>query len=340
MRRSREDRRPAFTLIELLVVIAIIAVLIGLLLPAVQKVREAAARTRCQNQLKQLGLALLNYHDTNGGFPPVCTGQFTPSGLGFLSWLFRILPNLEEDNLYQQTLAVWNSSANKNLNTAFRNPPFAAQSQPISKFFCPSDPRGDEAIKTFDAVSNRDAAFTEYIAVEGIDLFAVWPATKPSNAPNPDPKRIGIMYWQSKVQIADVADGTSNTLLVGERPVSTNYDYGWWFTGAGQPSPNNTTSFPQTGSGDVALGTNEVLVDGYYVAGGGAGTNCPVGPYEFGPGRVENMCDTFHFWSLHTGGANFLFGDGSARFLSYTAKSVLPALATRAGGEVVDGSAY
>src|SRR5262249_20575983 len=133
----------------------------------------------------------------------------------------------------------------------------------------------------------------------------------------------GILYWTSKVRIADVTDGTSNTLLVGERPPSVDLYYGWWFAGAG---------WDGSGEGDVVLGARA-----YNYA---ASIGCPASSVGFQQGDLKNPCDQAHFWSLHIGGANFLFADGSVRFLTYSANSILPALCSRNGGEVFDMSSY
>lgn len=120
-------------------------------------------------------------------------------------------------------------------------------------------------------------------------------------------------------RVADVQDGTSNTLLVGERPPSRDLYYGWWYAGAGQP-PN------QNGTCDVIMGVNELNTS--------IGA-CSPGPYKFSSGIVSNDCDQFHYWSMHEGGCNFLFADGSVHFLSYGMDpATVTALATRAGGEV------
>jgi prepilin-type processing-associated H-X9-DG protein len=127
------------------------------------------------------------------------------------------------------------------------------------------------------------------------------------------------------VLITDIQDGTSNTLMVGERPPSSDLILGWWFAGAG---------WNAAGTGDVILGVRDYqdpAVSGYD---GSTAPACPVGPYHFGPGRVDNPCDTFHFWSFHTGGGNFVMGDGSVRFINYSADDLMPALSTRANGEV------
>ena len=100
-------------------------------------------------------------------------------------------------------------------------------------------------------------------------------------------------------------------------------NYGWWYAGVGQAG---------TGSADMLLGTNELCLGGAYL------WPCGAGPYSFSHGRFDNQCDALHFWSPHPGGGNFLFGDGSVRFLSYSAGSVLPALGTRAGGEAISSN--
>jgi prepilin-type processing-associated H-X9-DG protein len=124
------------------------------------------------------------------------------------------------------------------------------------------------------------------------------------------------------VRMASVTDGTSNTLLAGERPPSESLLWGWWFADAGVS--NN-------GDAGIVLGTREINEQ----ISGQATDQCARGPYKFVAGDVRNECDAFHFWSLHSGGANFLFIDGSVHFLGYSADNLLPALATRAGGEVV-----
>src|SRR5207244_2898670 len=129
----------------------------------------------------------------------------------------------------------------------------------------------------------------------------------------------GVLFLDSRVRLEDVKDGTSHTLMVGERPPSADLVFGWWYAGWGQS---------KDGSGDMVLGVRERYVSDL-------APGCPRGPYAYGPGKVNNQCDTFHFWSTHIGGAHFLFADGSVHFLLYSAAPLLPALATRAGGESV-----
>jgi prepilin-type N-terminal cleavage/methylation domain-containing protein/prepilin-type processing-associated H-X9-DG protein len=290
--------RRGFTLLELLVVIAIIAVLGGLLLPAVQRVRAAAARCQCANNLRQVGVALHHYHDAQGTLPAGVTGDPPNEALPFMSWLTRLLPYVEQDVLWGVTLTAYGSQP-----FPFDNPPHLGFATPVGLFGCPLDGRVSQTQLTHGSLS---AALTSYVGVLGTDYT----------------HRDGVLYRDSRVRLTDVTDGTSNTVMVGERPPSPDFWYGWWYAGFGQAG---------TGSADMLLGVQELKWPGAeYVAG------CSDGPYAFRPGSVGQQCDLFHFWSLHPGGANFLYADSSVHFLGYDAADVLPALATRAGGEVVD----
>jgi prepilin-type N-terminal cleavage/methylation domain-containing protein/prepilin-type processing-associated H-X9-DG protein len=348
--------RGAFTLIELLVVVAIIAILMGLLLPAVQKVREAAARTKCLNNLKQLGLALHDFHDTYQVLPPgigaigdrtgmqpwtqsnVYAAQTTPPNMRTQSWLTHLLPFLEQDNLKKQ-LSL--QPRQVGIQTALGIPDSdVGASTHVAMFECPSDPRG--GIVSNNGGSYRKAALTWYAGVGGIDSSdSKWPL-----AP-------GVLYWRSKVTLTDIVDGSSNTLAAGERPPGAkagvefgiNY-YGWW---------QSADTIGWQGGGTAIQGST-----GW---GGGIGfefdtiqymrntvaspaltsslTNKPcVFPSFFSPGTPNESCDFNHFWSVHPGGANFVFADGSVRFMPYTAESIMTMLATRSGGEVTDMTKY
>ena len=285
-----------FTLIELLVVIAILAVLIGLLLPAVQKVRAAAARADCQNRLRQLGLALHQRHDAAGALPP---GHRWDGPLALTGWPLDCLPHLEQEAVSRTALADFRASPNP-----FKIPQHAGVATVLSALGCPADPRVRQP--QVDPLHDYPVALLSYLGVSG-------PTT---------PGQLGVLYTNSRVRLTDVTDGTSNTLLLGERPPSGDFLYGWWYAGIGQNGD---------GSGDHILGVRELKT-----AKVGVAALCAVKEYPFAPAAgFDDPCGALHYWSPHSGGANFAFGDGSVRFLAYSAEPIMPALATRAGGEVV-----
>jgi prepilin-type N-terminal cleavage/methylation domain-containing protein/prepilin-type processing-associated H-X9-DG protein len=287
--------RRAFSLLELLVVMAIIGVLIALILPAVQKVRSTALKTECTNKLKQIGLALHHYHDNHRRFPAGVSYQKGKDPYPLLSWHAKILPYIEQEPLWQLTQQAFQQDRN-----AWDNPPHVGLDTVVPLFSCSSDSRTE----IVEDARGYQVALTSYLGCEGLNLNT----------------KDGVLYLDSRVRMTDIHDGTSNTIMVGERPPGPDFWYGWWYTGYGQQAP--------TGSADMILGVREINVAPDL-------TSCPPGPYSFGPGTLKNQCDALHFWSLHSGGANFLFADGSVHFLTYDADSVLPALATRAGGEAV-----
>jgi prepilin-type processing-associated H-X9-DG protein/prepilin-type N-terminal cleavage/methylation domain-containing protein len=304
-RVSRGRQRAAYTLIELLVVAAILAVLIALLLPAVQKVREAANRIQCANNLKQIGIALHSYHDAYQSFPqaydaralfvnpsqtPV-TGARTGS-IVTMSWATLILPFAEQNNL---EAAGYDAYHQRHL--------------PI--YVCPSDPRAAGMYAGNQGFGKQ--ALTDYLAVTGTKTFVGTPLLTASR-----PKCDGVIYESSHTRIADITDGTSNTVLVGERPPSPDLFWGWW----------TWSAF------DASLGVRDT-----FAVYDNSGAQPPVPCARLFPEKyrasTDNYCDTHHFWSRHPGGGNWLFADGAVRFLPYQASSILPALATRSGGEVV-----
>ena len=306
--------RRAFTLIELLVVIAIIAILIGLLLPAVQKIREAANRMKCSNNLKQIGLAAHNYNDTNSALPPgyLATTTYvdgetdTSPGWG---WAAHLLPFLEQDNLFRQI----------NLNQPIGGS--AAAAKVLPGFLCPSDPVPAAAFAVPDAFGATVAtvAPTSYVGCIGGD-----------ETETTDQTGMGVFYRNSAVRLTDITDGTSQTLMVGERAWS--FARGTW-AGA---VPN----------GVCARGAQNPCP-------GGSGGSSPSPTLTLSHSHLNNTTtDTDggldDFSSRHSGGSNFLLSDGSVRFIrnvpddnpdgSLTKQGIaFTALGTRAGGEVITG---
>lgn len=293
------DRDHAFTLLEFLVVIGIIAVLLGLILPAIQKVRAAAERAKCQNNLKQIGSALHQYHDTQRALPFGHRSPNNPDKMPYSGWTLDILPFLEQQMLYGSARTAYRLCP-----WPFLNPPHTGLASPVRVYLCPSDPRTDSP--QLAPRSGFAVAFTSYLGVAGKTCFT----------------RDGVLVHDSRFALTDVTDGTSTTLLVGERPPSADLQFGWWYAGLGQLG---------SGSADLILGVRERNLQPVT-----SGSPCGPGAYPFIPSNVGDPCGMFHFWSPHSGGAHFAFCDGSVRFVSYSVNNLLPALASRAGGEVVN----
>lgn len=334
-----------FTLIELLVILAIIGVMVALLLPAVMRVREAAHRLECQNHLKQIGLALQHYHTSYSAFPPAqiddprysTNPKLRRPPHPYLSWRGYLLPFLDQDNLWQQTDSAFASGTD-----FWHNPPHIGLSMVMPIYTCPSDPRQTQTypVPTEDEYGGGVAggfidmphvALSGYFAVNGTNLLS----------------RDGAFVVNETVRIVDIRDGTSNTLLIGERPAVEPNVFGWWYAGVGQFVPDRPGSRHSvlqerlhyegyfTGSAAQTLGAAEINMQS---SGYSAYDNCPPGPYTYRRGDSRNPCDAFHFWSQHPGGANFAFADGSVHFLNYGIGANLVKLATRNGREVFSGS--
>ncbi len=292
-----KPRVRAFTLIELLVVIAILGTLLGLTMAAVQRARAASQRVECASNLHQLGLALHGYHDHQGAFPPGT--RASPDPYPYLAWTARLLPYLEQSAAWEQTRADY-----RRQTSFFAPAPHANLALVLRVLVCPADGR----TRGFIEPENHWVAFTHYLGVAGRAGYL----------------GDGVLYFDSRVRMADITDGTSNTLAVGERPPSPDNRFGWWYAGVGQQLD---------GSADAYMGVKDYRVTF-------RAPTCPFGPYSFRDGSSKNPCDAFHFWSRHPGGAHFLFADGAVHFLSYAAAPLLPALATRSGGESVSSAEW
>ncbi len=294
--RSRLFPRAGFTLIELLVVIAIIAILIGLLLPAVQQVREAAARMKCSNNLKQIGLGLHNFHDTTGSFPPACTGGTfgtitAPTGQGgSIGYAVYILPYVEQDALFQKmNPAVAYTTAPNDAYLFTR----------LAGYLCPSG-----EVEDTGNVAGKGQHYPAVLGAKGTNpqSGAAYPLVTTLTTIHGGVATNGILSLQSRTKLTGITDGASNTLMVGEMSFKTANCYRPWGRGwdseatpAGKNVLNPINSTPYDG----ANGFNDVS-----------------------------------FGSPHTRGCNFVLGDGSVRFVSQTiAMANYLAAASRDGGE-------
>jgi prepilin-type N-terminal cleavage/methylation domain-containing protein/prepilin-type processing-associated H-X9-DG protein len=307
-------RRAGFTLIELIVVIAILSLLIALLLPAVQQAREAARRAQCRNNLKQMGLAIQNYHDMHNVLPiGYCAGMAyvdgaTDTAPGW-SWATYILPQLDQGPLYNQF--NWNQSP-VGVGGIQKNVPV---------YLCPTDITSGAPydVPNKGGTTVTKAAAISYAAVCGSD--AVSPEDKSGD---------GLFFRNSSVRLAHITDGISQTIAIGER--SFGISRGVWAaavtTGTITPGPQN----PRANSPEKGPAATLVLVHSHL-------NNTREDDDD--PGLE-------HYSSLHTGGSHVLFADGSVHFIrdvptdsksgGYSAESkILQALGTRSGGETVPG---
>jgi prepilin-type N-terminal cleavage/methylation domain-containing protein/prepilin-type processing-associated H-X9-DG protein len=326
LRRSRGER--AFTLIELLVVIAIVGLLIALLLPAVQAAREAARWMQCQNNVKQIGLALHGYHGVWQAFPPAYLAQrLTGLELGpGWGWGTLILPYSEQRPLYDAAnfdLGFGEVQVNR---PDFPGGLFANNTVrriSISTFLCPSAGGGERPI---------DLGYNSAYIAESPGLYiasAGWMDSSRSPI-----QGTGVLYPNSRVAIGDINDGTSATLMIGER--SRNLADAAWpgaFGSHSEPGPLCTKrGWPvESCVGLMFLLMGRTGPSSDIISGNIPGRSTPNAPGAGADG----------FWSRHPGGCHFLLCDGSARFLKETVDAqVFRALASRAGGEVIGADQY
>jgi len=316
MRRLCQRLREGFTLIELLVVIAIIAILIALLVPAVQKVREAAARTQCQNNLKQLALGVHSYHDTFKSVPQNYGGlNGWANGSSSWSWIAMTLPYIEQAPLYN-SIGLSAGAANVRLNTS---PLTLSSAIPILR--CPSDPDAQTLLMTGRADISGAPAVSNYKGVSGQNWGwgnALWNPLPGIGANNGSTNGLesgdGLLYRSNagagtlkKYTFLSVTDGTSNTFMIGESLPNACAWTGWW------AYSNNVT-----GTCGIYPNAQDTAVGAY------------VGPGDW------NSCYAFH--SKHTGGLQFAMVDGSVHYVPNNISiTVYRHLATIMGNEA-DGS--
>lgn len=307
MSSNRSHPRSAFTLIELLVVIAIIAILIALLVPAVQKVREAAARTQCENNLKNLALGVHGYHDAAKRFPfngdPITnSGCCYTAGYRQYSWIARMLPHIDQGPLHNM---VFSTSPEQTMDSAAAN---TFKAQVLAVLRCPSD----QTPPTRTNVANNPAipiASTSYKGVSGGNwAWGSYPYTPPTGGNNGLDAGNGIFYrsdFNRPLTMTGITDGTSNTFMIGESIGELDIHNAWYYS--------------NTANGTCAIPLNNAMVAG-----------------QPGFNNAGDWPNVYSFRSRHSGGAFFALADGTVRWCNQSiALQTYRDLASIRGGESV-----
>ena len=335
---TKQNHRTGFTLIELLVVIAIIAVLIALLLPAVQQAREAARRTQCKNSLKQLGLALHNFHDTYNRFPPGCASDKVPfgthsTGAGWgSSWKVYILPYVDQAPMYTKWVFDGNNSGyvnptNMPLTNGVIIPVYRCASSSVPDRYASSNNAG--AIQMMTSYTGTAGAFSNTGPTNKV------PFTSVQNSTHGNMSASGLLYANSRANMKDCTDGTTNTFIVHEESDHLR-------DAAGTAIPGSYTAITSQGPHGWTMGTGGVGNEG--LAYGGERTfNCSTVMYTINQrgltnagGTGQNTGRNIPISSQHVGGAHVLLADGSVRFLSQNLDfNTLVRLACAADNDVV-----
>jgi prepilin-type processing-associated H-X9-DG protein len=249
--------------------------------------------------MHDLAIAVHNYESFHHKLPegiwyPFLRDSSDMNRQAGVSWQTAILPFIDQATLWDMAWEALGDDPRTGETPLHR---FVAE-QVIPSFLCPTE----RYQIGWNPASKQRWGVTSYLGVAGTNKWAL----------------DGVFGWNLTVHLVDITDGTSNTIMIGERPAGPDGLYAAWYAGWG----------------NRAYGTNFMLDAGYgYWS--PTETSCRQGSTVFRPGELDNLCDVNHFWSLHAGGANFAFADGTVRFIPYTSAEILPALATRAGGEVV-----
>jgi prepilin-type processing-associated H-X9-DG protein len=291
-------RAAGITLVEVVVVLCGLSLLAALVLAGTLRARAAAERAACASNLRQMAMAVHHYSDAFGRLPTGC--QYRLARAGQLPPPGVGLSWQTAILPYVEQDGLWLLATQAQREDPWGRLPIQQEirAHVIRVYLCPADGRA-----TDDFPEGEGLGLTDYVGVAGTGVY----------------KNDGIFHVQFTVRLSDITDGCSNTLLIGERPPGPDGAFGGWYSAWGTCCCPVSQILPAVGASFFPT------------------VRCGDNPAGLRPGEIDDVCDVTHFWSLHTGGANFAFADGSVHFLPYGDSDVLRALATRAGGEnVVD----